>query len=223
MYAVVIYFLYFVFVKFRPLWGYRDYYPSEVNLDELRRKLPQSQDDEDTSEKDSVFDVVSSWVSKHRKKDRPFFWGILEDAFEGSAQERDRRTYLIFPQFAEGSETLMEKILPRRLNDVVIAISPAIGFFGTLLGLIFIFSSTSVAKAHLASSPEFAVGLRVAVLTSLWGLLNLVLAATSNYVSEFMTDHRIGEMKARARQIVDELETATRVESAAGNKGGKSQ
>jgi len=130
------------------------------------------------------------------------FWNILRDAVSTSAVSKEKRYDLLYSYFKRGLEEKWEDNGPKRILDTVAAISPAVGFFGTLLGMLFIFSSAEGAVGRLADTPEFSVGLKVAITTSLWGLFNLTTAVIVQYFAQFFINGRDKRLKVGARHVI---------------------
>lgn len=158
------------------------------------------------TDKKEILHEFREWVDERQKENKSHLWGIMQRTLATSAIMKDFRTDLIYTYFKREVDTVMEDILPKRLHETVAAASPAVGFFGTLLGMLYIFSTGDIPKGHLASTPEFAVGLRVAIITSLWGLMNLTIAVSVNYFINFIADRRSGRMIDVAADVIEDLE-----------------
>ena len=132
------------------------------------------------------------------------FWRILKDsAMVTSASGRVDHLYL---HLRNRIDRITENMDEMSLYDSIATASPAAGFFGTLIGFLFIFSQGQSA-ANLSQSLEFAVGLKVAIITSLWGLLNLGLAIAATYFSRRVINQIHDQMVVRAVAVCEIVES----------------
>jgi len=122
------------------------------------------------------------------------FWSIWRDITTIPIFTKQDRSDLIEPYFLDRFRRVMDELAPTRIPNLVSSLSPAIGFLGTLLGLLFVFTNAGGSESEqLANSPQFSTGLKVAVLTSIWGLTNLTISEllrfhASNAVSRLKTN-----------------------------------
>jgi len=133
------------------------------------------------------------------------FWRILRDsAMVSNASGRYDHMYL---HFRNRIDRITEYLNEMTLYDSIATASPAAGFFGTLVGLLFIFSQAQGSMAGLSSSPQFAIGMKVAIITSLWGLFNMGLAILSSYFTRRIVDQIHHQMVVRAVAVCEVVES----------------
>lgn len=132
------------------------------------------------------------------------FWRILKDSvLVTTASGRVDHLYL---HLRNRIDRITENMDEMSLYDSIATASPAAGFFGTLIGFLYIFSQGQSA-ANLSQSLEFTVGLKVAIITSLWGLLNLGLAIAATYFSRRMINQIHDQMVVRAVAVCEIVES----------------
>jgi biopolymer transport protein ExbB/TolQ len=154
----------------------------------------------------SEMEVWDDFASQVAKKDDLHFWSTLSDALASTTSRKERRFDLIFYHFKRGVERLANDLAPTTLYHTLASASPAVGFFGTLLGMLYIFGAGDTSTTRLASTPTFAVGLRVAIVTSLWGLFNLTLAVTFEFIINFASNRRTEAASDRAKSLIEVYE-----------------
>ncbi|MBU1317561.1 MAG: hypothetical protein KKG33_05565 [candidate division Zixibacteria bacterium] len=146
-------------------------------------------------------------VFEQAKDPQPLhIWRIMGESISSSTVSAGERTDVLLSYTKRAIDRLMMDIGPQRLYDAVAAASPAVGFTGTLLGLLYIFSSSSQLQyGSMGGDAAFNVGLRIAIVTSLWGLANLTLAVLLDYFTGFLTDKKAAEMENLAKSLVEKL------------------
>lgn len=133
------------------------------------------------------------------------FWRILRDsAMVSNASGRYDHLYL---HFRNRIDRITEYLNEMTLYDSIATASPAAGFFGTLVGLLFIFSQAQGTVAGLSSSPSFAIGMKVAIITSLWGLFNMGLAILTSYFTRRIVAQIHHQMVVRAVAVCEMVES----------------
>lgn len=167
------------------------YYPSDKDLEEF------------------LADEPHSWEQFYAKVTamRHFgcaFWRVLKQSTTviNESKKYDHLYLHMRNRFDKVSENISETSLYESISTA----SPAAGFFGTLIGLLFIFTQSENGIASLTSSPLFAVGLKVAVITSLWGLLILGVAIMFSYFTRKITDGIFDRMVLKAFAICNVVE-----------------
>jgi biopolymer transport protein ExbB/TolQ len=141
-------------------------------------------------------------LAQDHRKSR--FWRILKDsAMVTNASSRFDHLYL---HFRNRIDRITENMSEMTLYDSIATASPAAGFFGTLVGLLYIFGQGQNA-AGLSQTPAFAIGMRVAVITSLWGLFNLGLAIAAAYFTRRIVDQIHHQMVVRAVAVCEVVES----------------
>ncbi len=167
------------------------YYPSDASLDHFLKQKFQSWEE--------FCEYVQA--QDHRKSR---FWRVLKDSvMVTNASGRLDHLYL---HLRNRIDRITEAMDEMSLYDSIATASPAAGFFGTLIGFLFIFSQGQSA-ANLSQSLEFAVGLKVAIITSLWGLVNLGVAIGATYFSRRIVDQIHGQMVVRAVAVCEVVES----------------
>lgn len=167
------------------------YYPSDAALDHFLRQDIRSWDD---------FYHYSLAQDNRDSK----FWRILQDSVKvTNISGRHDHLYL---HFRNRIDRITEHMDEMALYDSIATASPAAGFFGTLVGFLYIFSQGQSA-ATLSQSVEFTIGLKVALITSLWGLINLGLAIGGSYFSRRIIDQIHHQMVVRAVAVCEVVET----------------
>ncbi len=167
------------------------YYPSDESLDHFLKQKFETWDDF----------CQYAQVQDHRKSR---FWRVLKDSvMVTNASGRFDHLYL---HLRNRIDRITESMDEMSLYDSIATASPAAGFFGTLIGFLYIFSQGQSA-ANLSQSLEFAVGLKVAIITSLWGLLNLGLAIGATYFSRRVIDQIHEQMVVRAVAVCEIVES----------------
>jgi len=167
------------------------YYPSDKELEGFLEECP------------------SSWSGFYEKvsKMRHYgnaFWKVLK---QSSSIINDSKKYdHLYLHMRNRFDKVTENINETSLYESISTVSPAAGFFGTLVGLLFIFTQSESGIANLTSSPQFAVGLKVAIITSLWGLLNLGAAILFNYFTRKVTESIYDRMVLKAFAICNVVE-----------------
>ncbi len=152
------------------LWS-RRYVPKPDELNEFKKKF----------EKGTDWSFYYATVVNYGIKngDNEFWRNLMESA---SIVDTSRRYDYLYMHVRSRIDEKIQKLGDMPLYDMIATGSPAAGFFGTLLGLIYIFTQSDINISSLAGSYQFWVGLKVAVITSLWGLLNLGLSVFFSYL-----------------------------------------
>jgi biopolymer transport protein ExbB/TolQ len=188
------------------LWPKRQV-PKPAELAEFRKKLEKGTDWA------TYYDTVVQYGIKNG--DSEFWRNLMESA---SIVDTSRRYDYLYMHLRSRIDEKIQKLGDMPLYDMIATGSPAAGFFGTLLGLIYIFTQSDINISSLAGSYQFWVGLKVAVITSLWGLLNLGLSVFFSYLHRRRT--ALLQMKFYgAAKIV--TEPAARITSAHKSKKGQ--
>ena len=185
--AVVVRFaLFFLFSTKRD-----QYYPNNVELDHF------------LSQKFTTWDEFCRYTqTRDHRKSR--FWRVLKDSV--MVTDASGRVDHLYLHLRNRIDRITENMDEMSLYDSIATASPAAGFFGTLIGFLYIFSQGQSA-ANLSQSLEFAVGLKVAIITSLWGLLNLGMAIGATYFSRRIIDQIHDQMVVRAVAVCEVVET----------------
>jgi biopolymer transport protein ExbB/TolQ len=169
----------------------QQYYPDDPALERFLHQ--------DFSSWDEFYRAVQA--QDHRQSR---FWRILKDsAMVTNASGRFDHLYL---HFRNRIDRITESMDEMSMYDSIATASPAAGFFGTLIGFLYIFSQGQSA-AHLSQSIEFAIGLKVALITSLWGLVNLGMAIGAAYFSRRVIDQIHHQMVVRAVAVCEMVES----------------
>jgi len=133
------------------------------------------------------------------------FWRILRDSV--MVTNASRRYDHLYLHFRNRIDRVSESLSETALYDSIATASPAAGFFGTLVGLLFVFSQTQGYGGSMSQSPAFSIGMKVAIITSLWGLFNLGLAIVCSYFTRKVTDSIHQQMVTRAVAICGIVES----------------
>jgi len=168
-FAVVARFVAFVLMTFKR----NKYYPSDKELEEFLG---------------TNFSGWKDFYARVREM-RHFgcaFWKVLK---QSATVVNDSRKYdHLYLHMRNRFDKVVENIHEVALYESIATASPAAGFFGTLIGLLLIFTQNDGGAAALAQSPQFVVGLKVALITSLWGLVNLGAAILFAYFTRKVTE-----------------------------------
>jgi biopolymer transport protein ExbB/TolQ len=169
----------------------RKYYPSDKDLESFLEKCPNNWDD------------YYSRINGMRHYGTAF-WKVLK---QSSTVINDSKKYdHLYLHMRNRFDKVIENISETALYESIATASPAAGFFGTLIGLLFIFTQSENGIAALTNSPLFAVGLKVAIITSLWGLLNLGAAIMFSYFTRKVTESIYDRMILKAFAICNQVE-----------------
>ncbi|MCC6964078.1 MAG: MotA/TolQ/ExbB proton channel family protein [candidate division Zixibacteria bacterium] len=169
----------------------KQYYPDDAELEHFLHQKFQTWDD-----------FYHYTLKQNHRQTR--FWRILKDSvMVTNASGRYDHLYL---HFRNRIDRITESMDEMSMYDSIATASPAAGFFGTLIGFLYIFSQGQSA-ANLSHSLEFAVGLKVAIITSLWGLLNLGTAIAAAYFSRRVIDQIHHQMVVRAVAVCEIVES----------------
>jgi len=167
------------------------YYPSD-------RELEKFLDDHPTNWKDFY-----SRVSGMRHYGNAF-WKVLKQS--STVINESRKYDHLYLHMRNRFDKVIDNINETTLYDSITSVSPAAGFFGTLIGLLYIFTQSENGIASLTGSPQFAVGLKVAIITSLWGLLNLGVAILFSYFTRKIAESIYDRMILKAFAICNRVE-----------------
>jgi biopolymer transport protein ExbB/TolQ len=167
------------------------YYPTDKELEEFL--------DHDISTWNKFYNKVTE-----KRHHGCAFWKVLK---QSATVINDSRNYdHLYLHMRNRFDKVVENINEVSLYESISSASPAAGFFGTLIGLLFIFTQSENGIAALTSSPMFAVGLKVAIITSLWGLLNLGAAIMFSYFTRKVTESIFDRMILKAFAICNVVE-----------------
>lgn len=184
--AVVRFVIFLIFTSRR-----EQYYPADSSLDQLINQRFQS------------WEEFSRYVeAQDHRASR--FWRVLKDSV--MVTNSSGRLDHLYLHLRNRIDRITESLDEMSLYDSIATASPAAGFFGTLIGFLFIFSQGQSA-ANLSQSMEFAVGLKVAIITSLWGLLNLGVAIAATYFSRQIVNQIHDQMVVRAVAVCEIVES----------------
>lgn len=168
------------------------YYPDDVALEFFLGQKP------DTWK--AFFELVQS--QNHRKS---VFWRILKDStMVTNASGRYDHLYL---HFRNRIDRVTDALNETALYESIATASPAAGFFGTLVGLLFIFSQSQEYLSNISQSPAFAIGMKVAIITSLWGLFNLGVSIVCSYFTRKVVAQIHQQMVVRAVVVCEVVES----------------
>jgi len=172
------------------------YYPDDVSLGFFLGHKPKSWRD--------FYDSVQS--QDHRKSR---FWRILKDSVKvTNASGRYDHLYL---HFRNRIDRISEYLGEVSLYESIATASPAAGFFGTLVGLLFIFSQSQGYMSSISQSPAFSIGMKVAIITSLWGLFNLGLSIVCSFFTKQIASQIHQQMVVRAVAVCEVVESLKRL------------
>jgi len=170
----------------------KKYYPDDVSLGFFLGHKPKTWQD--------FYDSVLS--QDHR---RSRFWRILKDSIKvTNASGRYDHLYL---HFRNRIDRISEYLNETSLYESIASASPAAGFFGTLVGLLFIFSQSQGYMSGISQSPAFSIGMKVAIITSLWGLFNLGLSIVCSYFTKRIASQIHQQMVVRAVAVCEVVES----------------
>jgi biopolymer transport protein ExbB/TolQ len=167
------------------------YYPTDKELEEF------------------LEDDIDNWSKFYQKVSgmRHYgcaFWKVLK---QSATVINDSKKYdHLYLHMRNRFDKVVENINEVSLYESISTASPAAGFFGTLIGLLFIFTQSENGIAALTNSPMFAVGLKVAIITSLWGLLNLGAAIMFSYFTRKVTESIFDRMILKGFAICNVVE-----------------
>jgi biopolymer transport protein ExbB/TolQ len=148
-------------------------------------------------------DFSETVMAQNHLKSR--FWRILKDSvLVTDASGRYDHLYL---HLRNRIDRVTDYLNETALYESIATASPAAGFFGTLVGLLFIFSNSQGGMAGLSESPAFSVGMKVAIITSLWGLFNLGLAIVCGYFTRRIAEQIHQQMVLRGVIICEVAES----------------
>jgi biopolymer transport protein ExbB/TolQ len=148
-------------------------------------------------------DFSESVMAQNHLKSR--FWRILKDSvLVTDASGRYDHLYL---HLRNRIDRVTDYLNETALYESIATASPAAGFFGTLVGLLFIFSNSQGGMAGLSESPAFSVGMKVAIITSLWGLFNLGLAIVCGYFTRRIAEQIHQQMVVRGVIVCEVAES----------------
>jgi biopolymer transport protein ExbB/TolQ len=170
----------------------RRFYPDDASLREFLDARPGTWND-----------FSEEVMAQNHLKSR--FWRILRDSV--MVTESSGRYDHLYLHLRNRIDRITESLNETALYESVATASPAAGFFGTLVGLLYIFSSSEAGIAGLSESPTFSVGMKVAIITSLWGLFNMGLAIICGYITRRIVG-RIHEQMVVRGVIVCEVAEA---------------
>ena len=167
------------------------YYPSDKDLEEFLADEPHS------------WEQFYAKVSSMRHYGCAF-WRVLKQS--STVINESKKYDHLYLHMRNRFDKVAENISETSLYESISTASPAAGFFGTLIGLLFIFTQSENGIASLTASPLFAVGMKVAVITSLWGLLILGVAIMCSYFTRKITDGVFDRMILKAFAICNVVE-----------------
>lgn len=170
----------------------RRFYPDNVSLQFFMKREPRTW--EEFSETVMAQDHL-----------RSRFWRILRDSV--MVTEASGRYDHLYLHLRNRIDRITEYLNETTLYESVATASPAAGFFGTLVGLLYIFSSSEAGIAGLSESPAFAVGMKVAIITSLWGLFNLGLSIICGYFTRRVVSRIHEQMVVRGVIVCEAAES----------------
>jgi len=167
------------------------YYPSDKDLESFLKECPDNWDD--------YYARI-----KNKRHFGTAFWKVLK---QSSTVINDSKKYdHLYLHMRNRFDKVVENISETALYESIATASPAAGFFGTLIGLLFIFTQSENGIAALTNSPLFAVGLKVALITSLWGLINLGASIMFSYFTRKVTESIYDRMILKAFAICNHVE-----------------
>ncbi|MBU1318244.1 MAG: MotA/TolQ/ExbB proton channel family protein [candidate division Zixibacteria bacterium] len=170
----------------------KKYYPDDVSLGFFLGHKPQTWQE--------FYDSV---LNQDHRKSR--FWRILKDSIKvTNASGRYDHLYL---HFRNRIDRISEYLNETSLYESIASASPAAGFFGTLVGLLFIFSQSQGYMSSISQSPAFSIGMKVAIITSLWGLFNLGLSIVCSYFTKRVASQIHQQMVVRAVAVCEVVES----------------
>ncbi|MFH1892641.1 MAG: MotA/TolQ/ExbB proton channel family protein [Candidatus Zixiibacteriota bacterium] len=193
---------------------FRYFFPKKNDLEVLEAKLRDLPEEDRWKELENKADErvhvgkLSELLQKLRLKAKhptlestSHFWSILKGLVTSDVLRKNKNNDYYSAYVVSAVNTVWREIQPAKILESIMQASPAVGFFGTLIGLLFIFTRSEGAGANLAGTPEFAVGLRVAIITSLWGLFNLGLAVLIRFGSGYVGNWYSSKMVAKAKRL----------------------
>jgi biopolymer transport protein ExbB/TolQ len=167
------------------------YYPSDSELERFLEENP--------SNWKEFYDKVSAM--RHYGT---AFWKVLKQS--STVINESKKYDHLYLHMRNRFDKVIENINETVLYDSITSVSPAAGFFGTLIGLLYIFTQSENGIANLTGSPAFSIGLKVAIITSLWGLLNLGVAVLFSYFTRKIADSIYDRMILKAFAICNRVE-----------------
>jgi biopolymer transport protein ExbB/TolQ len=138
---------------------------------------------------------------------RSRFWRILKDSVK--VTESSGRYDHLYLHLRNRIDRITEYMNETSLYESIATASPAAGFFGTLVGLLFIFSNSPGGMSSLSESPAFSVGMKVAIITSLWGLFNLGIAIIFGYFTKRISEGIHEQMIVRGVIVCEAAESVS--------------
>jgi len=133
------------------------------------------------------------------------FWRIVRDSV--MVTEASGKYDHLYLHLRNRIDRITEYLNETTLYESVATASPAAGFFGTLVGLLYIFASSETGIAGLSESPAFSVGMKVAIITSLWGLFNLGLSIVCGYFTRRVVSRIHEQMVVRGVIVCEAAES----------------
>lgn len=168
------------------------YYPDNTSLQYFLSHNPSTWDD-----------FYEAAMSQNYRTSR--FWRILRDSV--MVTNASRRYDHLYLHFRNRIDRVSDTLSETSLYDSIATASPAAGFFGTLVGLLFVFSQAQGYAGGMSQSPAFSIGMKVAIITSLWGLFNLGLAIVCSHFTRKITNKIHQQMVTRAVAICEVVES----------------
>ncbi len=176
----------------------RRFYPDNLGLQVFLERKPRTWEE-----------FSETAMSQDYLKSR--FWRILRDSV--MVTEASGRYDHLYLHLRNRIDRITEYLNETTLYESVATASPAAGFFGTLVGLLYIFSSSETGIAGLSESPAFAVGMKVAIITSLWGLFNLGLSIVCGYFTRRIVSRIHEQMVVRGVIVCEAAESISTSQS----------
>lgn len=170
----------------------KKYYPDDTSLEFFLKHKPKSWEE-----------FYESIQNQDHRNSR--FWRVIKDsAMVTNASGHYDHLYL---HCRSRIDRIFDYLNETALYESISTASPAAGFFGTLVGLLFIFSQSQGYQGGLSQAPAFAVGMKVAIITSLWGLFNLGLAIVSSYFTRRIARRINEQMVIRTFAVCEVVES----------------
>jgi len=100
--------------------------------------------------------------------------------------------------------------IPLRMLTWSAAVAPLLGLLGTVIGIIMCFAALEMEQASAAKAQGLAAGIKVALLTTAWGLIVAIFAMFWYLLFHLMLNWIIGRSEVLADEFVHELATMKR-------------
>ncbi len=155
-----------------------------------------------TAEADALAEIRTSSLFWHSSNGNTNILSeILRGSINGDLPDAETLTHRVSRNLEDKTSALMRKI---EWLNIIGNISPMIGLFGTVFGMIKLFNAIVIAAGQ-PQPAQLAEGISIALVTTLWGLLIAIPAlafygAMTNHIESVIT-----QAAASAQRIIPEL------------------